>query len=315
MPDVGAFTETEDLATLDSVNSAIETVLSQKRWEFDMRRAQMTLRGRLTGLEATNSVSALSSFAVVRTAGLEQADVTGDYITRLLVTGSTSYSNTAVRVIYAGSILGGVAVTLVAGAELQETISAAEAEFFYAEYILPDTVRNILRVTHQENPLNLEQIDPVIEFDELYPRPSVEFGQPERISVGGFDIATYQGIGNDEPPGLRMIVWPVPDQDYVIDYTYHYRHPELADVDDTLEGVPPEVVDLIVDTAAEQMKAYYEKDYDSLRLSAFTMNKLERVHSRQGGMFADRKPIGNWDGSAGAGRGEPGLVRGRTIGS
>ena len=27
-------------------------------------------------------------------------------------------------------------------------------------------------------------------------------------------------------PGLRMTVWPVPDEAYVLDYTYHYRHPE-----------------------------------------------------------------------------------------
>jgi hypothetical protein len=315
MPDVGSFSETEDLATLDVLNTSIEEVLSSRRWEFDMRRDQIVLRGRLTGLTFTNSPSVLSSFVGVRSAGLDQEDMNGSYITRMLITGSEDYPQTAIRLIYSSAVLGGVQASFVAGAALSETISSAAGELFYAEYILPDTVRDILRVTYQEDALNLVQIDPIVEFDELYPRPSIQYGPPEVVSVGGFDIATYQGVDNEEPPGLRMIVWPIPDQAYVLDYSYHYRHPELASVDDTLDGVPPDVISQIVETAAVKMKNFYEKDYDALRLGVMTQNKIAQIHARQGGMFADRKPAGNWDGSAGRESGGSSLIRGRTVGS
>jgi len=313
MPDVASFSETEDLATLDSLNHAIEEVLSSKRWEFDMRRAQMALRGRLTSLVATNSPSALSSFSLVRSSGLEDADLVGDYVTRLLITGSTDYANTAFRISYASAVVGGQASTVSCAAEANETISAAAAELFYAEYVLPDTVRDIVRVTHHEEEITLRQIDPVVEFDELYPRPHVEHGPPEIISVGGLDIPTYTAGGTAESPSLRMVVWPIPDEPYVIDYTYHYRHPELTATTSTLDGVPPAIVDQIVDMAAADMKAYYEKDYDALRLRLISQAKVDLIHSQHGGMYADRKTIGNWDGSAGR-SGTRNWSRGRLIG-
>lgn len=310
MPDVGAFSETEDLATLDAVNHAIEDVLSSRRWEFDIRRGQITLRPRVTGL--TFDASADSSTVVATsTSTYETADAYGDYIVRLWPTGSSTLSNTAFRAL-SGTAISTIATYSVA-TPVPAALSSTAGSIFFAEYILPDTVRNVLRVTHQEEDLTLEQIDPVVEFDELYPQPQDRFGIPEAVSVGGFDVPTYAG-GGSGTPSLRMIVWPIPDSAYVLDYTYHYRHAELATTTDTLDGVPPNVVDMIVEKAAVQMKTYYEKDYESIRLGAYTDAKVARMHSQQGGMYADRKPAGNWDGRAGVYRGGDGWVRGRTIG-
>ena len=311
MPDVGSFSETEDLATLDAVNNAIEETLSSKRWEFDMRRAQIALRGRYTG--GTVSITSGSSTAsYANTSGVDTADVYGSYVVRLLPTGSTDYANTAFRVLTA--VGSGTTGTLILGADVPETMSSVAATLFYAEYMLPETVRNVLRISHQEQSLNLEQVDPIVEFDELYPRPSIEFGTPELISVGGLDVSTYETAGTAPEPRLRLIVWPVPDDDYVLDYTYHYRHPVLEDTTDTLDGVPPNVVDQIVDLAAADMKAYYEKDYDAIKLRMFTQDKLDRMHAEHGGMYADRKSVGNWDGRSGRARADLSVTRGRLIG-
>lgn len=311
MPDVGSFSETEDLATLDAVNNAIEETLSSKRWEFDMRRGQIALRGRYTG--GTVSITADDSTAsYANTNGVDSADVFGDYVVRLLPTGSSAYANTAFRVLTA--VGSGTTGTLILGTDVPETMSSVDADLFYAEYMLPETVRNVLRISHQEESLNLEQVDPIVEFDELYPRPSIEFGTPELISVGGLDVSTYETGGTAPDPRLRMIVWPVPDSDYVLDYSYHYRHPALEAIDDTLDGVPPNVVDQIVDLAAADMKAYYEKDYDAIRLRMVTREKLDRMHAEHGGMYADRKSVGNWDGRSGRLRAGTSVTRGRLIG-
>ena len=309
---MASIAKTEDLAALDALNTAIEEVLSSERWEFDLRRDQMTLRPRLTGLVATNSAGDRSSFVLVRTDGLEGADIYGDYVTRLLVTGSADYANTADRVLY-GSVLGGTAATIATAADLEEELTSATAELFYAEYILPDTVRDVVRVTHQEQPIHLEQIDPVIEFDELYPRPSLEYGEPQSISIGGLDVATYLGSGSAGAAGLRMVVWPVPDQAYVIDYAYYYRHPELTTATDTLTGVPQNVVAKIVETAAANMKAYYEKDYNALSLKADARRSLADMHRRSKGQSADRKIAGNWEGTGARHKQLGSLLGGRLV--
>lgn len=314
LDDVASISKVEDLAALDSINNAMEEVLSSERWEFDLRRAQMTLRGRLTGLVATNSPSVLSSFVLVRSAGLEIADLVGDYVTRLVVTGSTDYSQTAFRINNSNPVLGSVTAAVSCATEASETISSAAAEIFQAEYILPETVRDVVRVTYQQETLALEQIDPVVEFDEMHPSPSLEYGAPQSVSVGGLDVGTYLATGSADPAGLRMVVWPVPDDAYVLDYTYYYRHPELTTATSTLDGVPPNVVSKIVDIAATQMKTFYEKDYGALALGAEARRSLQDMHRRSKGQSADRKIIGNWEGGGSRHIGRGSILGGRTIG-
>lgn len=317
MPDVSSFSETEDLATLDSLNHAIEEVLSSRRWEFDMRRDQITLRPRLTGLGAGNLTPNSASVILTSTASMEDADVFGDYGVRLVVSDATEYANTAFRVHSAQPISpGGLLTTLFLRTTHPEDMSAAtfDCELHYPEYMLPETVRDVVRVTHHEEDVTLSQIDAVVEFEEVYPKPHSQFGAPEVVSVGGLDLPTFDSTGSDPAPSLRLIVWPIPDEAYVLDYTYHYRHPELTATTSTLDGVPPNILDQIVDMAAADMKAFYEKDYDALKLRAFTQAKVDAMHSQHGGMYADRKPVGNWDGSAGRYRGDHRWSRGRLIG-
>ena len=324
MPDVTAFSATEDLATLDALNTATEEVLSSKRWEFDIRRAQITLRPRLqaaTGETMTvNATKGAASATLIRSGAdyFEAADVYGSgddlYVTRFLATGASSFPNTAFRVIE-----GLPATTLAAlsvATPMPETLSGVSAELFYAEYMLPDTVRSVLRVTHQDDPVTLEQVDPTVEFEELYPRPQIEYGTPQVISIGGYDTPTVVAASDAPDPALRMMVWPVPDDAYVLDYTYHYRHAELAATTDTLQGVPPNVIDMIVDLAAISMKAFYD-DADSrsiARYRAIAMDSVENMHQRHGGMFAERKRIGNWDGSARGQGSDSRVSRGRLFG-
>jgi hypothetical protein len=303
LDDVLSIAAVEDLAALDSINNAIEEVLSSERWEFDIRRAQIVLKGAITGgtIDVANRYSQTIDYT--NTDGIDNfddfstsQDGTSQYIIRVLPTGSDTYGSTGFRLLYSG---GAGPTTTVFGVapNFPVEVSAVEATLFYSEYILPDTVRDVVRVTYQQEPLTLEQIDPIVEFDELHPGPGVDFGPPETVSVGGLDAYTYLYSNGEPDPSLRMIVWPVPDDEYVLDYTYYYRHPELTTATSTLDGVPQNIVAKIVDLAAVQMKTFYEKDYASMVLAGDTRRSLGDMHRRSKGQSADRKIMGNWEGS------------------
>lgn len=312
LDDVASIAKTEDLAALDAINTAIEEVLSSERWEFDLRRTQMTLRPKLGDLTVSTNAGNANILIVSRTDGLVDADTFGDYVVRILPSGSSDYANTSFRTLSSNAIIVGTVATFTCSAEIEETLVDVAGSCLYSEYILPDTVRDVVRVSYQETPITLEQIDPVVEFDELYPR-SIEYGPPETISVGGLDVGTYLSTGSADPAGLRMVVWPVPDQAYVIDYAYYYRHPELTTATDTLDGVPQNVVAKIVETAAAQMKVFYEKDYNALNLKTDARRSLADMHRRSKGQSADRKVAGNWEGTGARHKQSGSLLGGRLV--
>lgn len=310
LDDVASIANTEDLAALDSINNAIEEVLSSRRWEFDLRKTQFSLKASRTG---TCSIISGNSFGTyTETSSIPSSAMVGNFVLRLNPTGSTSFGQTALRV-NSTLTIGSSAICAFPTA-VYETMTSVACTAFYSEYTLPDTIRDVVRVTYQEEPLTLENIGPAVEWDELYPRPQIEFGPPESISIGGYDIPTYANSGSADP-ALRMIVWPVPDDDYILDCTYYYRHPELTGSTSTLVAVPPDVVAKIVDKAAARMKAYYEKDYNALALDGRANAALDEIHKRARGQSADRKVVGNWEGMGSRHRRYGSMTNGRLIGS
>lgn len=311
--DLSAFsTELEMLSTLDAVNKAVAEVLAVRRWEFDIRRAELTIRGKLS--DVTLSVTANTSTGALTKTGLVAADMYGDYVTRVLPKGSTSLADTALRILFASAPFADLS-SFTFGTSIPFALSTTTAELFYSDYMLPDTVSNVVRVSHQEETVTLDEVGAKIEFSERYPRPQIEYGSPRVVSVGGFDVSTYNGTGTAPKPRLRLSVWPVPDEDYVLDYTYDYRHPEMSAATDVLDGVPPEVVDLIVDLATADMQANFDRRVDDARrLRSDAQSTLVGIHERHSGMYAERSSIGNWDGSGGSRVSRGGRTQGRLIG-
>jgi len=315
--DVTAIGQLRDLATLDAINRAMREVLIGSVWESDKRHTQMSLKARLEGVTIAGSVN--SEFILVAgTSGSTTidtaSDVYGDFITRVLPNGSAAYGNTALRALKATTPASNSSV-MTLPFQLADAVSVTAGELFYSEYILADTVRSILSVTHQDESLSLEQVGATVEFSELYPRQQVEYGAPKSVSVGGLDVPTYNAAGDAPSPGLRMIVWPPPDDEYVLDMEYLYRHPELVTATDTLDGVPDVVVDSIVDMATADMQQNYDRNTNEGRaLRRDSMEKLDRAYKVQGAQVTERAVIGNWDGSAGRVRRRDSLIGGRTIG-
>lgn len=310
--DTTAISDVRDLATLDAVNRAMRYVMTGKVWESDKRHTQIALRARITGVAIAFNAGAQTG--IVTYSGLASSDVYGDFIMRAVPLGSTQYANTALRVLSASAPVADVSAVAIPFS-VSEAVAATAGELFYSEYILADTVRSILSVTHQDESLSLEQVGSKVEFSELYPRQQIEYGAPRSISVGGLDVPTYNAASSAPDPSLRMIVWPPPDDEYVLDLEYVYRHPELTTADSELEGVTDEVVDGIVDLATADMQQNYDRNTEEGRLlMRDSMQRMDNVYKAHGAQVAERAVIGNWDGSAGRSRGHHSLIGGRTIG-
>lgn len=295
--DTASIVDHDDLACLDAINQAMDEVLSGLSWEWDVRHAQIATKARVTSVSVTTSAG--STAIPITYAGLADSDVSGDFVLRLLPAGISGYGDTALRALNATPPVAGVSF-LRLGAAFPDAGTTTSGELFYAEYMLPDTVKTVHRVRYQENTLTLNTVGSTIEFDELYPRPQMEYGEPRVASIGGWDISTYLTTEDEPLPRLRLIVWPVPDDEYVLDYQYTYRHPALSAATDTLDGVPPETVDTIVELATAYMVAHFDRRVSDARaLRRDALETLGNIHERHGGSATDRAVVGSWEGSYG----------------
>lgn len=301
MPDVGAFSETEDIATLNAINHAIDRMMSEQRWDFNIRTDGQIKLNALVNDCLLTSVADNSTVIVNRNAGIDTDQSYGDFVLRIVPSGVSEYSDTSFRVVSSSDAIGGQ--TIFSNLEVGFPVSSTEVscELHYSEYTLPDTVEAVIRATHEEEELQLEQIDPRIGYSELFPRKHIETGYPRMVSTGGFSTPTYLSSlsANSVGPSIRMDVWPIPDEDYIINFSYYYRHPELISVDDKLVGVPPVNVDQIVELAASDMKVYYDRDYNALRSRLATEASIRDVHNTHGGNRVARKPFRGWESGRG----------------
>jgi hypothetical protein len=304
-PTTTVVTTPEDEVTANAINMAIEDVLSTRRWEFDLRHdGQIGLKGAHTG-SLLLTTTAGSTEATIALAGLANSDLVdpasdgiSGYVTRILPTGVSDYANTAMRIASSSFVLSASA-TITLETKFPTTNSAAAAELHYNEYILPDTVREVVRVSYQEEELNLEQADPILRYDELFPAQNDRTGSPETIAIGGFDTATYYTSIGVIPPGLRMAVWPVPDEDYVLNYSYYRRHPELVAATDTLTGVPQAQVNDIVLQAYSTVAMTWDKDYAAAHFTDLSREQAATKHRAYGGSPGRRHTIRSFENNSG----------------
>ena len=165
MCDMSSFTQIDELATLDALNKAIDEVLSARRWEFDLRHAQFTTKALMTGVSCATS-SNQTSVQCTTSSAINDASIYGNFITRINLKGSTGYPNTAMRYLYGNTVSASTTFLGTMASTVGENISTTTGELFWSEYLLPDTVRNLVSARYQEESLSLEQVGSEIEFDE-----------------------------------------------------------------------------------------------------------------------------------------------------
>ena len=236
-------------------------------------------------------------------------ETVGAFVLRIIPTGDTDYSDSSFRVISAAPSFATASVNLPFA--MPKAFSAVTCDLVYSEYLLPDTVREVVRANHEQEELSLDQIDPTVRFDELYPSYSYEKGLPRSFSVGGFDTETYD-VAVSKDPKLRAIVWPIPDDEYVISYSYYRRHPELETGTDELVGVPSDVVNDIVFQATSVMSMAWDANFEAAHFSDMAQQSASVKHKLYSGSSARRHTVGSWD-SGLSGMGTEGFP-GRLIG-
>lgn len=134
-----------------------------------------------------------------------------------------------------------------------DTITGGAFELYAHEIALPDTVRQVLSVQHQETPLQLHFVDRSYTLNAVSPRMTDVFvDQPTDVYVGGLVLGVSQDATVTATAGLGLMIWPPPISELTIHYDYIYRFADLANDADTWTGVPSEVVKQIEWVAFEK---------------------------------------------------------------
>jgi hypothetical protein len=297
-PTTTSISTPEDEVTLNALNMAIDEILTEKKWEFNVRHdGQLTLKPVLDSLTFF-SVGDSASASIFRTP-LVDSDVFGNFVTRVLADEVTEYANTTFRIQSSQPVILGGSANVQLATSFGVASSLDDCELHYTEYMLPDTVESVIRVSYQENQLDLEQVDPVLRYQEIFPRPQIKKGPPEAIAVGGYDIQTYDNTVATPDPKLRLAVWPVPDDEYVIDYSYYVRRADLAVATDTLVGVPTAVVNDIVMKATSIVKMTWDADYAAQHFGDLAEAGSFKKHRNGGGSSGRRRRVYSFETGSG----------------
>lgn len=317
-PEVSAYVSTnpEHAATLNALNMAKEDILAPRRYEFDLRHdGQLVTKQTHSSLAPVVTPTLLASQGdtsgvITMTGYTAAAELRGGHVTRLVPTGDTEYSGTAFRIISCLPTFSTATINF--PFEMPKPFVNVTCDLIYAEYLLPDTVREVVRANHEQNELSLEQLDPTVRFDELFPSYSYETGPPRMFSVGGFDTETYATTETFDPK-LRAIVWPIPDDGYVITYSYYYRHPDFTSGTTELIGVPPDVVNDIVMSALSVMSMAWDGNFAGAHFGDMAQSMANAKHSAYSGSSGRRHTVKSWDSGRAMGSAEG--FPGRLIGS
>jgi len=252
---VSVLTSPEALAALDCINDAKEEALDSRTWTFDEREdALATLpyyASASTTLAATNGANIAGGADATSGATLD-----GSHTLRVVISSSSDRANTA-HACSGVQIIGGAISFYLTHAWDGTTATSQTANAFAAEYQFPShtngdsQVRQLLSMTHQERPLRLIEIDKNFHFDRLVTRLHDSIGSDPEVVYYGRPIYSTDSSVSTPTRALRSgcIIWPIPTSSARLDYTYRYRHTRLEATTDTLEGVPENVVNAIVELA------------------------------------------------------------------
>lgn len=298
-PPISAYQSTnpEHVATLNALNMAKEDILGTRRWEFDLRTdGQLVTKASASsrGITPDFSTTAGSSTGTIVYATEDAAtEILGDWVARVIPTGSADYSNTAIRLASATTSASTAVAVLPFNAPV--TLAAVDCDVIYAEYLLPDTVREVVRASYEQQDVRLEQVGATVEVTEVMPNLYTETGEPRLLAVGGFDRNTYSTSGAVPAPRLRAIVGPVPDNEYILTYSYYYAHPDFTSGTSSLVGVPPAVVNDIVWQAVSVMSMAWDNNYAAAHFADMAQAQANAKNASYSGGAARRHTVRSWD--------------------
>lgn len=246
MGDAADLTDALSKALLDLVNEAKDYILETRNWDFDARHdGVLNTRSKLTSSGTTLVISDSTSYT-------STAFTPDDSVARIVVADTSTNTNqaqTSYRIVSLNPATGGGTLD---SPWLGTTFpSTADAYIYFAEYKLPDTVKDVLSVRYQDDDVELRFVGRNESFHKVVPRMHDRItNDPELVVVGSMVTPTYDSTGSASTPGLGLLVYPAPLYTYRLDYSYTVRHPALSASQD-LENVPDSVVhDIVLEAEA-----------------------------------------------------------------
>jgi hypothetical protein len=202
---------------------------------------------------------------------------TGDFATRLLLTGDSAYATTAIRLVSHTGTAG-----VLDGAWVGSTNPTAAYKAVVYEYVLPDTVKDITSVRFQDDEISLQFAAPEEGFRVHVTRPTDQIHDDPSIVVVG-PLVTRTGTAAAGTTGMGMLIYPCPLTSYRLDYSYRVRHPQLVAATDDLTNVPDAQIHDIVLAAFAFFEGSSGKDPD---LAAANMRQADLRVAKHGAMDA-----------------------------
>lgn len=248
--DTAGVSDNLSVGLLDRINNAIETVFEERTWQFQIRN---------DGYIRTNQVYDTSVLSVTHNSAgflivvnpVDSADQNPFGDDRVLEIAATSDTN-----------FGGTSFTVANGVSSAGFTGFFDENFpgdsgvptyiaFVNKFLLPTTVRSVLSVKHQEQPLQLFFSEEFLDYDEIFPRPWDTTGDPRFVIVGGWAKSSRNNAVSSTAnvEGVKMLVHPVPDTEKVINYSYIFREPTLTSATQETSIIPEAILSVVVDLA------------------------------------------------------------------
>lgn len=293
-------TDRQGIAYLDILNSAITAVLEERTWNFQTRSdGRLNLIPSYTGSLATLTPGS-AAFTITAPSGISATtDLANGFVLRLIVTSDPVYGQTAfpiLNVTYSAGGGGSVTGNLRAAWTGNAFVANGLWRLFAYEYVLPSIVKQVTNVIHQERPVALEFEERDYSFETLVPRPQDYIGgDPECVMVGGQVQPTYDLLGTVSVYTDAAKIFPPPDSEAALDYSYIYRQARLVAASDSLFA-PYVVEDIIVELATARAISMLEKDPQiGLPLERRVMDDIRRVHANQSSQPSKHNTIKTFD--------------------
>jgi hypothetical protein len=304
-------TDARTQAMIVLLNKATTVVLESRVWSFDKRTdGEAAIGGTVSGATVTH----LSARVMVTESGTGASAALfdpGNMAVRFRVTDDTVRPSLSYKVVSVNTVGVLYIVTLATDWVGEQSLLTASRTWtvYTTDFILPSTVRKVLSVRDEEQPLQLYFTEDEIFTDRYSPRPLDDTGEVSCVIVGGTETSSFEVGTSTALTGMRMRVLPVPEDDTMLYYSYVYRHPAMTSATDTLVAVPDNVIRLIVDKAfyyclssniesdivkARRVEKQYRIDWLAAEKEDIEAPNRRRVLNPSGTLFT-RHPNSRWE--------------------
>lgn len=239
------------LVQIGLINRAARRLLARRQWSF-LHRQDGYLFFPASLVTTVNAFGAIPAVQPNMSAAAINTFANGSLQVKIQIDGDPAFPRSSF--IMSDMTAGGLFNTADIPIAYPGTIGGPYTCTIYSnEQALPPYVSNLLSIRNEENfPIRFETIDTFDDFERLIPRDALRFSQfPEVVAVGGQIVPTTNKKVKTTP-GIGVWIWPPPNKNVLLRYSYVLSPPVLANDTDQLIGVPQEVQDLVVNTALEE---------------------------------------------------------------